>query len=236
MRKRVVINVVAINVVVGLALAGCSYDGDSAGGIERRASWFSYVGADDLRNGCVAGAPERYRLVYNGIHGNQVRTYDVVARADRGAAVASHVLGSFEMGEIVLFQWGGNAGPASAETAVTGEELRGLRAALDQSGFFEPPPAGLLLPSREFYWVVSACVDGKFHFNAWLYPSPRYARLAFVDWVLRHDGTGVAYYAPRLERSYVRDNLPDSARGRPPNPQFSFLVGRDRLLGASSPF
>ena len=41
------------------------------------------------------------------------------------------------------------------------------------------PPAGQFLRSDNFYWVVAACSQGRFHFNAFQAGDPRFDALTF---------------------------------------------------------
>lgn len=68
---------VALALIVALtaALAGCAYDGAPGDSLSRRLTYFSYLRADDLRDACEQGGPERYRFVYNAEYSRQVRLY-----------------------------------------------------------------------------------------------------------------------------------------------------------------
>ena len=72
-----------------------------------------------------------------------------------------------------------------------------LIAAIESSGFGGAPPVGEYLSSWGFYWAVSACAEGKFHFNAWIHPSDRFDRIAFNRLLFASDQTGVPIRAPR---------------------------------------
>ncbi|RPF97728.1 MAG: hypothetical protein CBC23_009770 [Rhodospirillaceae bacterium TMED63] len=50
---------------------------------------------------------------------------------------------------------------------------------------------GLLPPSNKFFRVVTGCASGRFHANAWLYPTDGYKSLKFQDVLLEHDKTWV---------------------------------------------
>ena len=70
-------------------------------------------------------------------------------------------------------------------------DLDELDGALATSGFFQPPPAGRVLRSDQTYWIVNACVDGRFHFNAFEWPSRRFEALTFPPLVFGWDTTGI---------------------------------------------
>jgi hypothetical protein len=90
------------------------------------------------------------------------------------------------------------------------------------------------LRSQEFYWVTHACVDGRYSFNAFLFPSGRFSAITFPDFLLRHDQTGVPF------RKAVRPGEdPNSVTSYPPygmrdtqeqvSGEFVLRVGSDRL-------
>ena len=207
---------------VGCALlAACASTGPEDNPFVRSATWFSYVGGDDLRVACTAGSPDRYRLVYNGNYKEQRRTYDLVADADansnsspgpkNGASVEGHVRGEVNLASGVplldpLAPWRG----LSFTSRMEPEWLHVLRTALAAA---EPPPKGLLLPSDSFYWTAAVCEGGVFRFYAWTYPSPAYDALTFVDAVLASDTSGAPFNKAR-EITYftLRDQ-----EGYPPN-------------------
>ncbi len=84
-----------------------------------------------------------------------------------------------------------------AQDRLNPTETAAFERKLDASGAFGPAPVGLRLASEQFYWIASLCRDGRFHFNAWRYPSARYDGLSFPAGLLDHDGTGIAINPPR---------------------------------------
>ncbi len=92
-------------------------------------------------------------------------------------------------------------------------------------------PGRLRLDSNEFFWLVSACLDGRFTVNAWKYPSPGFEALRFPAVVLRHDPTGIALNPPRPANQY-----PEQAFNRFVEDGFEFLLDRNRLLGGGAAF
>lgn len=168
--------------MVGVAvLVGCAAQGVAVDPVSRSLGWFSYLGGEDVREGCGTDAPARLRLVYNAVYTEQVRTYDVFAVAGEAAAtVTARAFGSASLVGLELDDplapWRGTVVSAPIDQA----GLKALRLSLDDSGFFGPAPEGLLLRSDSFYWAVSACLDGAFHFNAFAAPSAEYSRLRFL--------------------------------------------------------
>ena len=164
------------------AQGACSYHGASQDNpLQRRFTWYSYLNGDDLRRACVAGGPSSYRLVYNGVYVQQVRTYDITpsAQADR-ADMRVRVSGPVALNEVsirlqastfledVTAPWRGKVD----SVPLTKDDLVALDKALAESGVFRPAPKGMLLRGEDFFWIVGACIDGSFHFNAFKWDSP----------------------------------------------------------------
>ena len=76
---------------------------------------------------------------------------------------------------------------------------------------------------------MSACRNGVFVFNAWRYPSQRFAALRFPGVLLRHDQTQIALNPPR--------KVPASERSRRITPgdgislHFDLQVDPDGFVG-----
>ncbi len=217
-------------------LAACASSGPVDAPVARNLTWFSYVGGDDIRAACAPGAGERYRLVYNGVYGEQVRSYDVAALPSRESALMEvRVRGPADIAGIritaPLLPWT----PKLSRRWLKQFELEALVGALETSGVFEPAPSGLMLRSGAFYWVIAACRGGAFHLNAFLHPSPRFDRLRFLPMLSRLDPSGIAFNPPRaldrppptpgqcMNRRYVRDECLF--------PPFLLTLGDGRLVG-----
>ena len=187
-------HIVATAVMAVFALAGCQYAGPAGNPVSRNLSWFDYVGAENLKAACGPGASDRLRFVYNGIYDEQIRSYDVrVLPCGRGASLSAWARGDGDLTKGIelpnLFSpWQGTR----AESVIDPQTFANLKAALQRDRFTRFKPVGLRLPSNEFYWVVTACIDGRFHANAWLYPSDRYKSLKFPAILREQDKTGVA--------------------------------------------
>ncbi len=184
--------------LAALALPACAYRaGYEDNPITRSFGWFSYINADDLRSACAPGAPDRYRLIYNAVWQEQVRTYDITA-AGGGAELKAQVRGETDFARPIplddlLAPWR----PVTVRKRLAAGELRRLRAALHQSGFYVPAPDGTRVASWGFFWVAAACEGGRFYFNAWSYPSPRYDRVRLAGLLGGFDATGIPFNAPR---------------------------------------
>lgn len=185
-----------------LFLVACSTDGDVSNPILRKLSWFSYLQGDDLRAACGPAAPGRYRLIYNANYTEQVRIYDLGDGEE--AHMSQRVLESGNLGAWTLSgpfaPWSGRIAAIDLQPA----QMRGLVAALAESGAFGPPAEGLELESRSFFWTLAACHDGRYHFTAW----PQTAPPGFVAQVQAVDATGVPFNPPRLVAPPLRSLEP----------------------------
>ncbi|MFO1189239.1 MAG: hypothetical protein U1E97_06545 [Alphaproteobacteria bacterium] len=225
---------IAAILLLTAALGGCSYRGETGNPVATSLTYFSYLAADDIRAMCGPGAATRYRIVYNGIYEEQVRRYDIVGDLQGGGILTAHASVPSNLTEIrsndLFAPWRDRQGTATLDRA----GMEGLRAALEQSGAFGPAPSGALLRSQEYYWVTHACVDGRYHFNAFIFPSARFAALTFPDVLLRQDQTGVPFKKavrpgedPNSVTSYPPYGLRDTqeqVRG-----EFVLRVGDNRL-------
>ena len=187
--------------LIPLAMAACAYQGTPTTPVERNLTWYSYLNGDDMRPVCTAGAPDHYRLVYNGIYIEQVRAYDAVAGTPQSPGqITSRVLGKTDVRTLrlsaprdVFTPWRGQ----TAFTPLGDDQLDRLKEALATDLDSHPLSGRLELPSDDFYWIVAACMDGEFRFNAFRWPSPRFEALKFPDLLSSWDKTGVPFNQPR---------------------------------------
>lgn len=181
-----------------LALAACSYHGDIDNPAVRKVAWFSYLDGGDIRAACADGALDRYRLVYNARYEEQLRSYEITADGGGGAHLVARAMGPTNLAEVslddLLAPWRGRR----SEARLTPAELRQFVSTLEASGMFAGAPVGLRLFSGDFYWVASACRNGIFYYNAWLYPGDRFARLRFPGFLFARDKTGLPVNPPRF--------------------------------------
>jgi hypothetical protein len=189
MTRRIIASIAAL-----LALGACAYTGPAADPVTRGLSWFDYIGAENLREACAPGASTRLRFVYNGDYDTQIRTFDLFALpGGRGASMSAWVRGKIDLTQAVRAQdilapWDGKRVDSVLDHQAMTTLLRALGSD-DLQGF---KPVGVRLPSNEYYWIVTGCLDGRFHANAWLYPSDRFRALRFPAVLMEHDGTGIA--------------------------------------------
>ena len=139
-----------------LVLGACVADGPPETGIGRQATWYSYLGGEDLRRACVAGAPDHLRFVYQGLYGRQVRGYELTrAHGAEQAALRAQAWGA---PALIDFDRNGPSlgSPADAQVPVTALQWAAIEAALSSSGFDAAPPTGAFLRSDRYFWAVSA--------------------------------------------------------------------------------
>jgi hypothetical protein len=185
---------VIVLTVVTATLAACMARGVPQDPISMKLQWFSYLDGADIRKSCGPGAPDRYRLVYNARYNEQVRTYEVELYEQTGRLVARATSPG-----VTLYQTdaGLDFGWQRSERRLDPGLTERFRKALKDSGVYGPTPVELELISWGFYWVVALCEEGRFHFNAFVYPSEAFKRLTFPDYLFAHDATGVRVNPPR---------------------------------------
>lgn len=180
-----------------LLLAGCAYRGDIDNPVVRKVAWFSYLDGADIRTGCAGGAPDSYRLVYNGRYEEQLRSYEVTADGTGGAYLVARAKGRANAFDVslddVLAPWRWKR----SEMRLSPDEFQRFVALLGDSGQFAGAPVGLRLFSGDFYWVGGACRGGAFHYGAWLFSNGGFDRVRFAEFLFARDQTGLAVNPPR---------------------------------------
>jgi hypothetical protein len=220
---------------LGGGLGGCLAPGSLDNPVGRSLGWFADLDAADIRRDCPARQGERYRLVFNAVWGTQVRRYEIAAAPDDlGSTLAVRVFFPENLNDIDLLDplalYRGQTGNAALSPA----EIAAFRTALQASDFDGLTPSGLNLPSDGFYWVAAACRNGVFHYNAYVYPSDRFAAIRFDDWLFAHDPSGVAVNRPVPTARRPQHNYRATDPGR--NSVFEMTVGGDGLLGVGPLF
>ena len=183
---------------LGVALGACAYHGNFDDPIQRRFQWFSFIGGEDIQDACHPGSVDRYRFVYNGRYSEQLRDYELVGDGAGGAYLTSRATGGYaNLAEVSLddplkpWRW------RESRTQLNPAQFKLFIQALAADGFLQPPKtAGRRFSSNNFYWLVSGCHDGQFHFGAWMWPSDDFAALTFPVLLLARDQTGMAFNQP----------------------------------------
>ena len=191
-------------------LFGCVSEQSASNPLLQKFVWFEYLNGNDLRESCVEGSPPHYRLVYNGRYQEQVRRYEITSDGAGGATVVSGAqsapnLANISFDDILAPKWW-----QRSESKMSPDAFTRFETALQQSGFFEPAPENLRLPSAGFYWIAVGCRGGRVAFNAWRYPSDRYDGLTFPALLFAQDRNPIPINPPRTidaaELTFQRSN------------------------------
>jgi len=219
--------------IMGAALAGCTYGGAPTNVFEQRLTWFSFMAGDDIREACAPGAPDRYRFVYNAVYGEQARAYDVVALSGGGAAMRQQVDRGLVIDVVPLREIFQIGVPDRTIVQLSPESFAELERRMAESGVFEPPPVGLRLYSRGFFWIVTGCRNAEFFLTAYQHPSERFRQITFDEALFRADTTGIRVRRPGDAAlwGHRRSGLSCSAaRPQGGEPCFTLQVGENGLV------
>jgi hypothetical protein len=221
-------------------LAGCAYHGDHRGSVDnpfvRRTAWFSYLDGGDIRDTCVPGSPDRFRLVYNGQYNSQIRSYEITSdgTSNGGAYFIARAMGAPNLlnwtTRDLLSPWRWQR----SEMTLKPEEFNQFRDLLAASGWGRGAPQGKRLHSQDFYWVAAGCRDGQFHFDAWVHAQGDFAEIKFQDFLLARDKTGMAFRQPR--RVLPIDRMRQGRAGDDTSPMFSLTVSGEGIGGLANAF
>jgi len=217
-------------------LSACTYQGDIDNPATLKATWFSYLNGDDIRQNCGEGSGRRYRLVYNADYNEQIRSYEVIDQGPQGATLIARVQGpsGLRLSQLRLSDPLGWARWTKSVTPLSPDQLGRLDGALEASGAFGPAPSGLQMFSKETYWVSSLCRDGQFFFNAWRFPSQRYETVSFDELLFSLDETAVAVRQPVAVPSTAaaKANVPQVRHAKDETGSFfNVKVGENGLVG-----
>jgi len=204
MRSKRFLSVCRLASIMGailILLSACAYKGGGDHPVIRKFTWFSYVAGDDIRQACSHTSGERYRFVYNAVYNEQVRTYDITPADDGRYQVKIHVTSEVELTWLdldlnnpdLLKPWR----PKISVTNIGAADLMILKRTLQNARFFESrPPAGNI-SSISFYWVISACVDGIFSQNGYVWPAENFEKAQFGKLLSAWDFTDIPVNPPR---------------------------------------
>lgn len=204
--------------------------------VVRSLNWFSYVAAEDIRAACHPGGRSRLRLVYNALWEEQVRTYEIFLQPDGTAGLNIGVLAeqgpAAIVSSITISELGDITGPwrmRRGQRVLTAAQTGDLMGALQASAAFGPPRDGLRLPDNDFWWTVASCRNGVWGFQAYHYPTDRFANVRFAEKLFALDSVAVAVNRPRnLEPAELRRD-PNMRPGRERADRWMLVVGKDGL-------
>lgn len=176
---------------VGLLVSACSDASHVGDPVTGRLSWLPYLGGEDIRDACKPGSPARYRFVYNAVLDVQVRSYDLV-RTETGATLQVRVPHSgFALVDVRTGSANMFSPVRDATSTMDLATYRAIARQLEDDGFGGPTRTSPNFPSWNYYWVVSACAEGKFHINGWLNGTPGFADLRFPALLFAQDRTEI---------------------------------------------
>lgn len=184
--------------------------------------WFRFVGGKDVREYCQTGQGDYYRLVYNAIAREQIRTYDVKYPRGGAAELTIRVIGPAAVNVINISEFTDILGPWRGYKLVrtmAAADVARLAEQLGQSGAFGPLQVGFEAPSNDFYWAVASCRGGQFYFHVFHYPSDGFRSVQFEKTLFALDQSGIPFNAPR--------DLPPSRFRGDPNYVWRLKVGQD---------
>jgi hypothetical protein len=204
--------------------------------VVRSLNWFSYVAAEDIRATCRPGGRNRLRLIYNALWEEQVRAYEIFLQPDGTAGLNAGMLAeqgpATAVSGITIGALGDITGPwrmRRGQRLLTAAESGELMALLQASAAFGPPRDGLRLPDNDFWWTVASCRDGVWGFQAYHYPTDRFANVRFAEKLFAFDNVGIAINRPRaLEPAELRRD-PNMRPGRERADRWMLVVGKDGL-------
>ncbi len=210
--------------------AACADRGAYVNPLERKLSWYSYLNGDTLRESCALGQPDSARLIYNAIHTEQIRTYDLFISSEDPSqyVLESRVLGPANLSRLargILGPWLGD----TATTRIRIEDKELLWAVMENGGVFSGGKDGLYLISEKFFWLAAACRDGQFYYNAYAWPSAEFDALQFDDLLFAWDMTGVPVNPPRFATMF--DIYGDASPIRKTGAYYHVTVDENGLRG-----
>jgi len=224
--------------VLGIGLAACAYHGNFDDPIQRRFQWYSFIGGDDIKADCrqrTSGKLDRYRFVYNGRYAEQLRAYELVGDSAGGAYLTARATGAYaNLAHVTLndplgpLRWKESRAPLGAT------EFNAIKQALDADGFLQPPKTvGRRFSSNGFYWLVSGCREGQFHFGAWIYPTQDFLALHFPALLLARDQTGLAFNKAHAVPYGETDSSPSRPIEEGANAPFNITIRADGVGGGT---
>jgi hypothetical protein len=151
--------------VLGLLAAACGTTSAPDSALEQKFVWYRYIAGDDIRTGCTADGPVRFRYIYNAIFTEEVRAIDVEGQAGQGAWLQAHRYKGARMLDIASASILNT--PDQASIRLSAEEFGALLETIVGAGFAGPPETGLILRSDDFYGLAAGCRGGEFRIHGY---------------------------------------------------------------------
>ncbi|MBT7954046.1 MAG: hypothetical protein HN731_02560 [Rhodospirillaceae bacterium] len=214
-----------------IVLSACAYKGGSDHPVIRKFTWFSYIAGDDIRQACTAKSGERFRFVYNAVYNEQVRTYDITPADEGRYQVRIRVTNEADLTWLNLERdnpdffkpWR----PKISTTNIAAADVAILRRTLQNARFFDSRPPAENISSISFYWVISACIGGKFSQNAYVWPSESFKKAQFGKLLSAWDFTDIPVNPPRKTTNFSIYGTNDETQY---NNLFNLQFGSDGLI------
>jgi hypothetical protein len=214
-----------------IVLVACTSEGGTNNPLVRPFEWFSYANGDDIRTTCEPGTVSRYRLIYNGLYDEQIRTYNISQwPGSKEAEQTTRVFkGTISTDWSISSSGLDIAGTYTSKKTISLKDLVAIEQALIAEGFEKPAITGQILHSDEFYWIAMVCRDGIFKYYAWTEEYADVAKLPFREVLSKGDETGVAFLEPYVPIQYSRNSRYYSKRGQGGSTYFTMQVGDNGL-------
>jgi len=214
-----------------LILSACAYKGGGDHPVIRKFTWISYIAGDDIRQSCSKTSGERYRFVYNAVYNEQVRSYDITPADGGRYQVKIHVTSEADLTWLNLERsnpdffkpWR----PKVSSTNIASKDVAILKRTLQNARFFDSRPPSENIPSISFYWVISACIDGKFSQNAYVWPSENFKKAQFGKLLSAWDFTDIPVNPPRKTSNFSIYGTNDETQY---NNLFNLQFGSDGII------
>jgi len=214
-------------------LAACAYDGGETNPLVRKATWYSYINADDLRSSCASEQGNSLRLIYNAIHTEQIRTYEIsTPPGQEFSSMEARVLGPANLATLkvsslddLITPWRGTV----ATTRLRQQDMATLWQTLEDDSVFDPAPNGLHLASEEFFWLTAICRDGQFFYNAYTWPSDTFDAIGFDQLLFAWDMTGIPVNPPRQATMF--DIYGEASPKKRTGAYYQLTIGENGLKG-----
>jgi len=205
---RTVLRGLLIAIGASAILSACESTGSIGDPISRRSAWVDFIGGGDIRAACQPGSSPAYRLVYNANREDQVRVYDLAETADGGILRVRVLTGKVRLDNKSLgadffrsFQ------PEDTRKELDARNVALIRQALQADGVFARPPEPQTLLSEWHFWVISACLNGRFWFDVRVDPTPPLETLAFPEALRAVDFATAPYPSPPPEKRRERHEI-----------------------------
>lgn len=201
--------------MIGVAfLSGCtaSSTGEIDNPVLRRATWIDFISAGDIRQACRPGVEARIRFVLNANRAEQVRIYDLDA-VDKSLRIRV-LTPKQRINEIRLDDSISRFFNPTDMTVRLSERDAALILNAYRNDLAAPrsePPSELL--TEWHFWLVGACLDGRFTYHAWVNPDRDFLALGFPETLLRRDISNIQLNSPPNERLTIRDYNPERQQG-----------------------